>query len=139
MVQGVPATVLLVCPREKSQRLFVNIDGGITFRCSACEWSYTLGTQAPTNTTSASASVGATAISVASGGASFTTGMYVLWDTGTSAEVVKVTATGSSSSIPVTAAIKAHNSAVAIGQLLISPTFNAVGEDAVPVAPGWGF
>jgi hypothetical protein len=139
MVQGVPAAVTLTCPREKILRRFGNIDGGVTYRCSGCEWTYTLGTQAPTGTTNASASVGAVTISVASGGASFTSGMKILWDTGTAAEVVTATATGSATSIPVTACIKAHNSAVAIGQLLVSSTYAGVGEDAIPVAPGWGF
>jgi|HubBroStandDraft_6_1064221.scaffolds.fasta_scaffold327103_3 hypothetical protein len=139
MVQGVPATITLTCPREHGLRRFGNIDGGVTFRCSGCEWTYTLGTKAPTGTTNASASIGATTISVASGGASFTSGMQILWDTGSSAEVVTATATGSATSIPVTAAIKAHNSAVAIGQLSVASTYSSTGEDAIPSAPGWGF
>ena len=139
MVQGVPAAVTLTCPREKILRRFGNIDGGITFRCSGCEWTYTLGTQAPTGTTNASRAIGAATIPVASGGASFTIGMSILIDTSTSAEVVVATATGSATSIPVTPFIKAHNSAVAIGQLLVSSTYAGIGEDAVPAAPGWGF
>lgn len=140
MVQGVPAAVLLTCPREKIIRSFANVDGGVTFRCSGCEWFYGLTTRAPTGTTNAAASAGAAAISVASGGASFTAGMKVLWDTGTAAEVVTVTATGSATSIPVTPAIKGHSSAVVIGQLLVSPSFSGVGEsDAIPAAAPWGF
>jgi hypothetical protein len=65
--------------------------------------------------------------------------MFILIDTGVNAEVVQATSTGSATSIPVTAFLKGHNSAVAIGQLLVSPTYSAVGEDAVPAAPGWGF
>lgn len=139
MVQGVPAAVTLVCPREKFPRLFVNVDGGITFRCAGCEWSYTLATKAPTGVTNASRSIGAATIPVASGGASFTSGMVILIDTGTAAEVVTATATGSATSIPVTAFIKAHNSAVAIGQLAVNPSFGGVGQDQIPVAPSWGF
>ena len=139
MAAGVPSDVLLTCPRCHALRLFVNVDGGTLFRCGGCEWYFTLSTQAPTGTTNAAAVQGATAISVASGGASFTSGMKILWDTGSSAEVVTATATGTATSIPVTAAIKAHNSAVVIGQLLISSTFSGVGEDAVPNLPGWGF
>jgi hypothetical protein len=139
MVQGVPAAVTLTCPREKILRRFGNIDGGVTFRCSGCEWTYTLGTVAPTGSTNATRSIGATTIPVASGGASFTSGMLILYDTGTAAEVVTATATGSATSIPVTALIKAHNSAVAIGQLSITSTYANVGEDAIPAAPGWGF
>jgi hypothetical protein len=76
----------------------------------------TVGTAAsPASTTNASMAVGATAIPVASGGASFTMGMY-LWleDAGTPAanEVVMVTSTGSASSIPVTATRFAHNTAM---------------------------
>lgn len=139
MVQGVPAAVTLTCPREKILRRFGNIDGGITYRCSGCEWTYTLGTQAPTGTTNASRAIGAATIPVASGGASFTIGMSILIDTSTAAEVVVATATGSATSIPVTPFIKAHNSAVAIGQLLVSSTYANVGEDAIPAAAPWGF
>lgn len=139
MVAGVPAAVALTCPRCHFPRPFENVDGGTLFRCSGCEWYFTLSTQAPTGTTNAAGVVGATAISVASGGASFTSGMKILWDTGTAAEVVTATATGAATSIPVTAAIKAHNSAVAIGQLLVSPTLTGPGLDTVPNLPGWGF
>lgn len=136
---GVPTSVRLTCPRCKSLRYFVSVDGGVSQRCSGCEWYFTLGTQAPTGTTNASRSIGATTIPVASGGASFTSGMFILIDTGVNTEVVQATSTGSASSIPVTAFLKAHNSAVAIGQLLVSPSYSAVGEDAIPVAAGWGF
>lgn len=76
----------------------------------------TTGTAAsPAGTTNASMAVGATAISVASGGASFTTGMN-LWleDAGSPAanEVVQVTATGSATSIPITATRFAHATAM---------------------------
>jgi hypothetical protein len=70
---------------------------------------------APAGTTNAAMAAGATAIPVASGGASFTAGMY-LWleDAGTPAanEVVQVTATGSATSIPVTATRFAHATAM---------------------------
>jgi hypothetical protein len=76
----------------------------------------TTGTAAsPASTTNASMAAGATAIPVASGGASFTTGMYVwLEDAGSPAapEVVMVTATGSATSIPVTATRFAHATAM---------------------------
>jgi hypothetical protein len=139
MATGVPTSVRLTCPRCKALRYFVSIDGGVTQRCGGCEWSFTLSTVAPTNTTNASRAIGATTIPVASGGASFTSGMFILIDTGANAEVVQATSTGSGTSIPVTAFTKAHNSAVAIGQLAVNPTYSAVGEDAVPAAAGWGF
>lgn len=69
----------------------------------------------PAGTTNAAMAVGATTISVASGGASFTAGMY-LWleDAGTPAanEVVLVTATGSSTTIPITPTRFAHATAM---------------------------
>jgi hypothetical protein len=69
----------------------------------------------PASTTNAALAVGATALPVTSGGTSFTTGMY-LWleDAGTPAanEVVMVTATGSATSIPITATRFAHLTAM---------------------------
>lgn len=69
----------------------------------------------PAGVTNAALAVGATTLPVASGGASFTTGMQ-LWleDAGTPAanEVVMVTATGSATSIPVTATRFAHLTAM---------------------------
>jgi hypothetical protein len=139
MAVGVPTAQYLTCPRCKIIRRFVNVDGGTLFRCAGCEWFWSLGTQSPTNTTNASRSAGATTLPVASGGASFTTGMLILVDTTTAAEVVTCTSTGSGTSIPVTALIKGHNSWVAIGQLQITSTYTGVGLDSVPNNPGWGF
>lgn len=69
----------------------------------------------PASTTNAAMAAGATAIPVASGGTSFTTGMF-LWleDAGTPAanEIVQVTATGSATSIPITATRFAHLTAM---------------------------
>lgn len=139
MAAGVPAAVALTCPRCHYLRAFENIDGGQLFRCSGCEWSMSLSTQAPTGVTNAVAVAGAVAISVASGGAAFTSGMKILWDTGANAEVVTATATGSATSIPVTAALKGHASGSAIGQLLTGPTYSGAGLETVPPAPGYGF
>src|SRR5215467_6367246 len=117
MAVGTPTAFYIPCPRCKIRRAMVNVDGGTLYRCAGCEWFYTMTTTAPTGTTNASRAVSAATIPVASGGASFTLGMNVLIDTGASAEVVIVTATGSATSIPVTPFGKAHNSAVAIGQV----------------------
>jgi spore coat protein U-like protein len=136
---GIPVATTLRCPRCKILRSFVNVDGGVTFRCAGCEWTLTLTAVTPTGVTNATRAIGALTIPVASGGASFTSGMQILYDTGTSAEVVTATATGSATSIPVTALIKAHNSAVAIGQLAIGPAYAGVGQDQVPNAGGWGY
>lgn len=135
---GVPVATQLRCPRCKILRSFVNVDGGVTFRCAGCEWYLTLTAVAPTGTTNASRSVGATTIPVASGGASFTIGMQILMDTGVNAEVVTATATGSATSVPVTAFAKAHNSAVTFGQLSVNPALAGVGQDQVPNVGSWG-
>jgi hypothetical protein len=116
----------------------VNVDGGINFFCAGCEWRWVMSTQAPTGALNAGVAVGAVALPVASGGASFTTGMVLLVDTGTSAEVVTVPSPGGTgTSIPVPPLAKAHLSAATFGQLLLTPAFTAV--DRVPAAPGWGF
>jgi hypothetical protein len=139
MVQGIPAATTLTCPRCKILRRLENVSGGNVFRCSGCEWNLSLTTQAPTGTTNASRAIAAATIPVASGGASFTGGMLILIDTLANAEVVTATSTGSATSIPVTPFLKAHNSGVAIGQLLIVPTYTGVGLDAVPNVGGYGF
>lgn len=140
---AIPTNALVICPRCKALRSFVNVSqGGILYRCSGCEWSFSFTAVAPTGTASAAITVPATtfAITVASGGASFTAGMYVLYDVGPLAEVVKVTTTGTATNIPVAAGFaKPHLTAVTFGQLAISSTYAGVGQEAVPGAPGWGF
>ncbi len=140
MVATIPAAALVPCPRCIRPRPFLNVSGGgVQYRCGGCEWTWTFGTQAPTGVTNAARAVGAATIPVASGGASFTASMYILMDTGVNAEVVVATATGSATSVPVTPYAKAHSSGAAFGQLLLTSTYAAVGEEAVPNAPGWGF
>ena|SRR5215471_4120326 len=140
MAVAVPAALRLTCPRCRALRAFPAMDGVYTYRCSACEWFMVLSAVAPTGTASATLAAGGTAITVASGGASFTSGMQLLYDTGALSEVVTVTATGSATSIPVTAAIRGHASAVTFGQLAITPGYGGVGvgEAAIP-APSWGY
>lgn len=149
MPGAIPADLYLVCPRCKIVRKLANVSGGgIQYRCGGCEWTFSLGTIAPTGTSTASVVIGGTAITVASGGASFTNGMILLYDTGTSAEVVTVNGTATATNIPVAGQwagevrggfAKAHASGVAFGQFALTSTFGAVGEEAVPAAPGWGF
>lgn len=143
MAGAIPASAVVSCPRCKALRLFVNVSAGSTlFRCGGCEWTYTFSTQAPTGTTNAAITTPSTtfALSVASGGASFTSGMVLYVDTTTSAEVVTVIGAATGTSIPVPSGFaKSHLTATAFGQLLISSTFAATGEEAVPAAPGWGF
>jgi hypothetical protein len=154
MVATLPAGSLVFCPRCKALRYFIDLSAGaILYRCSGCEWQFTFTAVAPTGTSNAAitAPSGSTfAISVASGGASFTGGMLLLYDTGVNAEVLRVSATGSATVIPVGSGTatpgevqsgfaKTHLTAATFGQLLVSPSFSAVGEQAVPAAPGWGF
>lgn len=137
---AVPATLRLVCPRCRTLRYFVAIDGVVTFRCAACELYYLLSPVAPTGTSNAVLAAGGTAISVASGGASFTNGMILLIDTGALSEVVTVTATGSATSIPVTAAVRGHASAMTFGQMAIAPKYGGIGVGQVVLPnPAWGF
>jgi hypothetical protein len=139
MAVAVPVTATLTCPREKILRLFRNIDGGVTYRCSGCEWQYTLSTAAPTGTSTNTVTAGTTtAITVASGGASFTSGMKVLYDIGANAEVVTVGPGATGTNIPVPAGFaKAHGSGATFGQLALNPSYAVA--DAVPAAPGWGY
>lgn len=70
MSVGVPVAATLACPRCKIIQSFVNVDGGTTFRCSGCEWYWTLSTQAPSGTIShaGGVAIGDTVLIVASGG-----------------------------------------------------------------------
>jgi hypothetical protein len=140
MAGAIPASFNFVpCPRcSNTVRLMVNISqGGVVYRCAGCEWQFTASTQAPTAVSNALVAVGAVAIPLAAGGASFTIGMSLLYDTGTSAEILRVTATGSATSIPVSAFGKAHATATAFGQLLLTPVLQTI--ERVPPAPSWGF
>lgn len=102
-----------------------------------------LGTAAsPAAVTNAAVAVGANALSVASGGASFTTGMYIwIEDGGTPAanEVVMVTATGSATSIPITATRFAHLTATPFTNTTAPYTHVfAVLNGSTGLAPGAG-
>ena len=140
MAVAVPQTLRLTCPRCRALRGFLALDGGTNFRCSACEWQWTLVTQAPTGTSNAALNVGGTAIGVASGGASFTNGMQLLYDTGQLTEVLTVNGSATGVSIPVTAAARSHLTGATFGQLLVGQTYTGSGVDGVPIPnPGWGF
>lgn len=143
MVATIPVNSLAFCPRCKALRSFVDVSqGGVQYRCSGCEWLFTFTAVAPTGTGTAAVVTPATtlAITVASGGASFTAGMRLLYDVGTLAEVVVVTTTGTATNIPVAGGFaRAHSGGVTFGQLAVNPTLSAVGEQQVPNAPGWGF
>ena len=140
MAVAVPAAVRLTCPRCRTLRALVAIDGATRFFCAGCELPYTLGTQAPAGTSSATLAAGGTAITVASGGASFTAGMLLLFDAGQLTEVLSVTATGSATSIPVTAAAKSHATAAAFGQLSVGVSYAGYGVEPVPLpSPPWGY
>lgn len=130
--QGIPTRVTLICPRCQALRPFNDIDGRVLYRCAGCEWYFTFTAVAPTGTDTATLAVGGTALTVASGGASFTAGMYLLFDTSTSAEVLYVTTTGTATNIPVAAAGKAHSANATFGKLLISPSYSGAGLDGIP-------
>lgn len=137
---AVPATLRLICPRCRCLRFFNAVDGQVTFRCAACEWYYLLSAVAPTGTSNAALSAGGTAIGVVSGGAAFTSGMILLIDTGVLSEVVTVNGSATATSIPITAAVRGHASAMTFGQLAIAPKYGGIGVgEAVIPAPSWGF
>lgn len=140
MAVAVPLAVRLTCPRCRALRSFTAIDGAVSFRCSACEWYFTFGTQAPNGTATAGLAAGGTAITVASGGASFTSGMQLLYDTGQATEILTVNGSATATSIPVSAAVKAHLTGATFGQLLIASTYQGIGVgDSVLPNPPWGF
>jgi hypothetical protein len=137
---AVPAAIRLSCPRCRALRAFIAVDGAVLYRCAACELPYSLATQAPTGTSSATLAAGGTSIGVASGGAAFTNGMILLYDTGVLAEVLTVNGAATGTAIPVTAAVRGHLTAATFGQLLVSPAYSGYGVEPQPIpAPAWGF
>jgi hypothetical protein len=140
MAVAVPTTIRLTCPRCRTLRQFLGIDGATGFRCKGCEWLFTLSAVAPTGTSNAALAAGGTAIGVVSGGASFTNGMVLLYDTGQLTEVLTVNGSATGTSIPVTAAIRSHSSGATFGQLADTVTYTSFGVGgAVVPNPGWGF
>jgi hypothetical protein len=127
----IPVNLNLVCPRCLVTRMFLNFTGTLV-QCSACNYNCTLTTQAPTGTATAPLAAGGTAITVASGGASFTTGMQVLYDVGGIAEILTVGAGATGTNIPVSAALNAHLTAATFGQLSFALAYGAT------VAAGYG-
>jgi hypothetical protein len=120
--------------------MFTAIDGTVTFRCAGCEWYYLLSAVAPTGTSNAVLSAGGTAIGMASGGAAFTNGMILLIDTGVLSEVVTVNGAATGTSVPITATVRGHASAMTFGQMAIAPRNSGIGVgNAVIPAPGWGY
>lgn len=149
MAGAIPANVTVTCPRCKILRSFVDVSGGgLQYRCSGCEWTFTLTAVAPTGTSTALVAAGGTAITVASGGASFTNGMVLVYDTAGAPEVVVVNGSSSATNIPIAGQwaaetrggfAKGHATAALFGQLSLSSTYGSAGEELVPAAPGWGF
>jgi len=123
-------------PECKTLRSFVNVDGGQTYRCAECEWFWSLTAGSPAGTATAPLAQGGTAVTVTSGGAAFTSGMQVLYDSGTSAEVLNVGPGATGMSVPVSAAVKAHTAGATFGKLVTSSTLGGVGQLAVPQLPG---
>jgi hypothetical protein len=130
-----PANVFAPCPRCNTLRTLIG--SGTAYMCGACEWAFTASTVAPTGTGTGAVTTASTAITVASGGAAFTSVMSLLYDTAANAEIVRVTATGSATSIPVARFQRAHGGGVTFGQLLLTPS--QLASERVPPAAGWGF
>jgi hypothetical protein len=150
MAGAMPSDVNLTCPRCQVLRSFVNTSGGgVLYRCNGCEWAFTFGITTPNTTLSASVAAGAVALTVASGGASYTSGMVLLIDTASGAEVVAVNGSSTGTSIPVKTLtgtgqvtgglIKGHSSGTAFGKLAVTSSYAGIGEAQVPAAAGWGF
>lgn len=131
----VPANVYAPCPRCNTLRTLIGT--GVAYLCGGCEWPFAATAVAPTGTGTAAVTTASVAITVASGGASFTGGMWLLYDTGASAEILRVTATGTATNIPVARFARAHGGGAAFGKLQLTPTY--AGIERVPAAPGWGF
>ncbi|HTX28853.1 MAG TPA: hypothetical protein VME19_17755 [Streptosporangiaceae bacterium] len=135
-----PAVYAETCPRCLCSRLFVCLDtpgGQATYRCSGCEWAFSLTTKSPTGTTNAAITAGtSTALSVASGGASFTSGMILVVDSGSLTEIVTVSGTPTGTSVPVPGGFAhSHASGAAFGQMLLTPS-QAASQADTPVS-GW--
>jgi hypothetical protein len=130
-----PANVYATCPRCATLRTLIGT--GTSYMCAGCEWWFTASSQAPTGTGTASVTPASAAITVASGGASFTNGMFLLYDTSSNAEIVRVTGAATGTSVPVPRFLRAHGTSIAFGQLLLTPAYLA--SERVPLAAGWGF
>lgn len=71
---GVPTAYTQLCPRCKALRSWVNVNGGTTYRCSGCEWTWTLQTPAiatpgvPATTVTASNTTGTVVAVTITGG-----------------------------------------------------------------------
>jgi hypothetical protein len=63
--------------------------------------------------------------------------MWLLYDTAANAEILRVTATGTATNIPVAKFARAHSGGATFGKLQLTPTY--VGIERVPNAPAWGF
>ncbi len=102
----IPA-VLFTCPRCGVAAQLLNtgsVNNPLAGRCNRCEHSYQFTVGSPNTTTTGSVNIqGATALTVAAG-AAFTSGSWVVVDSGSvdgGAEVVRASAAGSSTSIPI--------------------------------------
>src|SRR5258708_39337740 len=75
MAAGVPVATRLTCPRCKFARLFFDINGSTLYRCSGCEWYWSVGAVAvpsapavPASTVNAvNASAGIIAVTITGG------------------------------------------------------------------------
>jgi hypothetical protein len=137
------------CPRCGTNWTFTNLNGaGTSYMCQGCEWHFTLSAGSPSGTTNGAITAGSTtAVPVASGGASFTNGMFLFMSDSANSEVTMVSGTSSATSIPVFTGGSAygngaltngfafsHLSGISFGKLVVTPA--GTGQLAQP-ASGW--
>jgi hypothetical protein len=131
-------TQVLSCPRCGTTRILTTVDGTVTHFCGGCEWTFTLGTTSPTGTLSGSHNAGMNHLTLASGGASFTNGMFMLIDSGTTLETNWVNGTATGTNVPLAVPLsKQHGNGTTFAQLAVMPKFSGV--QAVPARGNWGF
>jgi hypothetical protein len=138
-----------ICPRCGTTWTFVNLSGaGAAYRCMGCEWQFTFSVGSPSGTTNAAITANtSTALSVASGGAAFTNGMFLFISDAANSEVVMVGGTPTGTSVPAFMGGSAygngalangfafsHLSGVSFGKLVVTP---ALGVQAAQPVSGW--
>lgn len=134
---GLPSSMLQVCPRCKILRIFVNVDGGATFRCGGCEWYWSLGEPTivapgvPASTVTATNTTGTVvAVAISANGATITS---------VNVNTIQVGTTAGTYLVPI-------NGTIAITYSVATPTWTwalpvtnaaiAQGATAIPVASG---
>jgi hypothetical protein len=133
-----PVDAYLTCPRCKFRWLFDAFFPALQFRCSGCEWLFSLGAGgSPVSTNGAITAGTTTALPFASGGGVFLLGQALFVSDTTLSEVVIVSGTPTGTSVPVSGFANSHLSGVAVSPATATAVYSAV--QAVPNVGGWGF